>query len=164
MEHYRPTSDWQNRPDPQRRALIEPRLSLVTLGVADVERSRRFYEAGLGWKASGASVASTAFFQLGPIVLSLYGRAALAEDSGLTDAAPTGFGGISLAHNVRSRAEVDSVLARAAAAGARITKPAGDAAWGGYTGTFTDPDGHPWEVAWNPHFRLHEDGALELPR
>jgi catechol 2,3-dioxygenase-like lactoylglutathione lyase family enzyme len=141
---------------------MEPRLSLITLGVADVARSRRFYEA-LGWKASGASVASTAFFQLGPLVLSLYSRAALAEDSGLVDRGPSGFGGIGLAHNVRSRDEVDAVLAHAAAAGARITKPAFDAAWGGYIGTFTDPDGHPWEVAWNPHFRLHDDGRLELP-
>jgi catechol 2,3-dioxygenase-like lactoylglutathione lyase family enzyme len=143
---------------------MEPRLSLVTLGVADVARSRRFYEEGLGWEASGTSVASTAFFQLGPIVLSLYGRAALAEDSGLADRGSPAFGGIGLAHNVRSRAEVDAVLAHAAAAGARITKPAADAAWGGYTGTFTDPDGHPWEVAWNPHFRLRDDGTLELPR
>jgi catechol 2,3-dioxygenase-like lactoylglutathione lyase family enzyme len=140
---------------------MEPRLSLVTLGVADVARSRRFYEA-LGWRASGASAGEVAFFQLGGLALALFGRAALAADAGLPDAGP-GFGGVALAHNVRARAEVDTVLERARAAGARILTPARDTDWGGYAGYFADPDGHAWEIAWNPHFPLRADGALELP-
>ena len=140
---------------------MEPRISLVTLGVSDVARSRRFYEA-LGWKASGASVESTAFFQLGGMALSLYGRAALAEDACLPDAG-TGFGGIALAQNVRSPAEVDAVLAEAVRAGARLLKPGRKVFWGGYCGYFADPDGHPWEVAWNPAFALGPNGTLRLP-
>ncbi len=140
---------------------MEQRLSLVTLGVADVARSRRFYER-LGWKASGASNESIAFFQLGGVALALFGRAALARDAGLPGEG-RGFGGITLAHNVRTRQEVDAVLVRAKEAGARILKPAEEAFWGGYSGYFTDPDGHPWEVAWNPQFPLRDDGGLQLP-
>ena len=126
---------------------MEQRLSMVTLGVADVGRARAFYER-LGWKASAASVESTAFFQLGGMILALWGRAELAADAGIAD--PGGFGGVALAHNVRTREEVDAVLAEAQAAGARILKPAREAFWGGYTGYFQDPDGHIWEAAWNP--------------
>ena len=143
---------------------MEQSLSLVTLGVADLARSRRFYEEGLGWRASGASTGEVAFFQLGGIALALWGREALAEDARLPAPGPSGaFGGIALAHNVRTREEVDAVLARARAAGGRVLRPGEDASWGGYTGYFADPDGHLWEVAWNPHFTLREDGSLGLP-
>ncbi len=141
---------------------MEQRLSLVTLGVADLARSRRFYEEGLGWRASGASAESVVFFQLGGVALALWGREALAEDARLPGPG-SGFGDIALAHNVRTREEVDTVLARAQAAGGRILKPAEDAVWGGYTGYFADPGGHLWEVAWNPHFTLRDDGSLQLP-
>lgn len=143
---------------------MEQRLSLVTLGVADLARSRRFYEDGLGWRASGAGNAEVAFYQLGAIALALWGREELAADAGLPAPGPGGgFGGIALAHNVRTREEVDVVLAQAEAAGARLLKPGTDAVWGGYTGYFADPDGHLWEVAWNPFFALQEDGSLRLP-
>ena len=140
---------------------MEQRLSIVTLGVEDVARSRRFYE-DLGWRASGAGDDTIAFFQAGGIALALYGRAALAADAGLPDA-QSGSGGIVLAHNVRARDEADAVLARAEAAGGRILKPAEEAFWGGYSGCFADPDGHVWEVAWNPHFELTPEGELRLP-
>ncbi|MFZ5789962.1 MAG: VOC family protein [Pseudomonadota bacterium] len=140
---------------------MEPRISLVTLGVSDIARSRRFYE-GLGLKASAAGNDSVAFFQMGGIVLAVWGRGDLARDAGLPEPA-SGFGGVALAHNVRLRAEVDTVLAEAERAGGRILKPAEDAFWGGYSGYFADPDGHPWEVAWNPHFAIAPDGSLRLP-
>jgi catechol 2,3-dioxygenase-like lactoylglutathione lyase family enzyme len=143
---------------------MEQRLSLVTLGVADLARSRRFYEEGLGWRASGASTGEVAFFQLGGIALALWGREALAEDARLPGPGPGGgFGGVALAHNVRTREEVDAVLARARAAGGRVPRPGEGTSWGGCTGYFADPDGHLWEVAWNPHFTLRDDGGLRLP-
>jgi catechol 2,3-dioxygenase-like lactoylglutathione lyase family enzyme len=141
---------------------MEQRLSMVTLGVADLARSRRFYEEGLGWKAAKAGDGNVAFFQLGGVVLALWGRAALAEDARLPEAGG-GFRGLALAHNVRRREETDAILAQAEAAGGRILKPAEDTFWGGYAGYFADPDGHLWEVAWNPHFPLGEDGSLRLP-
>ncbi len=137
---------------------MEQRLSLVTLGVADLDRSRRFYEA-LGWKRGNAD-ASVVFFQIPGAALALWSRAALAEDAGVMDNG--GFGGITLAYNVRTEAEVDAVLAEARAAGATILKPAAKAFWGGYTGYFADPDGHPWEVAWNPHWSLDDEGGVHL--
>ncbi len=139
---------------------MEPRISLVTLGVADMARARRFYEA-LGWRASGAGEGVT-FFQAGGMILSLYGRAELAADAHLPDTR-TGFGGITLAYNVRDRADVDRTLDEAKEAGATILKPAEDVFWGGYSGYFADPDGHPWEVAWNPHFPIQDDGTIRLP-
>jgi catechol 2,3-dioxygenase-like lactoylglutathione lyase family enzyme len=143
---------------------MEQRLSMVTLGVADLARSRRFYEEGLGWRASGAGTEEIVFFQLGGIALALWGRDALAEDARLPAPGPGGgFGGMALAHNVRTREEVAVVLARAGAAGGRVLRPAETASWGGCTGYFADPDGHLWEVAWNPHFALQEDGSLQLP-
>jgi catechol 2,3-dioxygenase-like lactoylglutathione lyase family enzyme len=143
---------------------MEQRLSLVTLGVADLARSRRFYEEGLGWRASSASTDDVAFFQLGGIALALWGRAELAADAGLPPPGPGGgFGGVALAHNVHRREEVDAVLARARAAGGRDLRPGTGTAWGGYTGYFADPDGHLWEVAWNPFFALDADGTLRLP-
>jgi len=139
---------------------MEPRLSLVTLCVTDMARARRFYEA-LGWRASGPAEGVT-FFQAGGMIVSLYGRAEQAADANLP-AEGSGFGGIVLAHNVRERADVDRVLDEAAAAGATILKPGHDIFWGGYVGYFADPDGHPWEVAWNPGFTILEDGSVRLP-
>ena len=143
---------------------MEQRVSLITLGVADLARSRRFYETGLGWGASGAGNAEVAFYQLGGIALALWGRKDLAADAGLPPPGQAeGFSGIALAHNVRSREQVDIILARAAAAGGRLLRAGADTPWGGYTGYFADPDGHLWEVAWNPFFALDADGALRLP-
>jgi len=138
---------------------MEQRLSVVTLGVADLERARRFYE-GLGWKR-GNRHESVVFFQLNGMVLSLFSREALAEDTQVP-AAGSGFGGIVLAYNARGREDVDAVLAEAERAGARILKPAQDAFWGGYSGCFADPDGHPWEVAWNPEWELTPEGNVRL--
>jgi catechol 2,3-dioxygenase-like lactoylglutathione lyase family enzyme len=139
---------------------MEQRLSLVTLGVADLERARRFYEEGLGWRRANAH-AEVVFFQIGGAVLALWARDALAADARLPDGGAT-FSGIALAYNTRSREEVDRTLAEAEAAGATILKPAEDAFWGGYCGYFADPDGHPWEVAWNPGWTMLEDGSVRL--
>jgi catechol 2,3-dioxygenase-like lactoylglutathione lyase family enzyme len=139
---------------------VEQRVSLVTLGVTDLARARAFYER-LGWR--GQEVQQTVFFQAGPLVVVLWGRAALAADAGIDDPGTDGFGGMALARNVRSRAEVDEVLADAAAAGATVTRPAAETFYGGYAGCFTDPDGHVWEIAHNPGFSLGADGALALP-
>ena len=139
---------------------MEQRLSLVTLGVADLERARRFYEDGLGWRR-GNDHPEVVFYQLGGMVLALFSREALAADARIP-AEGSGFGGITLAYNARTRAEVDAVLAQAEAAGAKILKPAEDAFWGGYSGYFADPDGHPWEVAWNPEWTLADDGSVRL--
>jgi catechol 2,3-dioxygenase-like lactoylglutathione lyase family enzyme len=139
---------------------MEQRISLVTLGVADVGRAKAFYEA-LGWH--GKEVQETVFVQAGGMALVLWGRDKLALDCGLEPGPPGGFGGIALAHNVRSRPEVDDVIAAARAAGATITKPPGETFYGGYAGVFLDPDGHAWEIAHNPGFTLAEDGSLRLP-
>ena len=139
---------------------MEQRLSLVTLGVSDLGRARRFYEA-LGWQSGAAPDDDVVFFRAGGTVLALWGRAELAEDSGVEDGG--GWGGVTLAHNVRSPEEVDAVLADAERAGATITRAAGPAFWGGYTGVFTDPDGHAWEVAHNPHWTFAADGSVILP-
>jgi catechol 2,3-dioxygenase-like lactoylglutathione lyase family enzyme len=141
---------------------MEQRLSLVTLGVADVARAQRFYEA-LGWRRGGGvddENDPVTFFQLGGVVLALWGRDKLAEDSTVPDGG--GWGGVTLAHNVRSPEEVDAVLEQAAGAGARIGRPGAATFWGGYSGVFVDPDGHPWEVAHNPHWTVHEDGRTTL--
>lgn len=140
---------------------MRPRLNLVTLGVADVGRSRRFYET-LGFKASSASVESTTFFEAGGVVLALFGRAALAEDAHVADSKP-GFSGVSLAQCCPDEAEVDAVLAEAVAAGATLLKPGQKVFWGGYSGYFADPDGHVWEVAHNPFFPLDDNGVVQLP-
>ncbi len=142
---------------------MEARISLVTLGVADLQRSLRFYRDGLGWTLSSASGGDVAFFHTGGAILALYPRELLAADANLP-AAGSGFGGITLAHNVASKELVDAALAQAAAAGGTILKPAQDAFWGGYSGYFADPDGYPWEVAWNPHFPLAADGSVQLPK
>jgi catechol 2,3-dioxygenase-like lactoylglutathione lyase family enzyme len=138
---------------------MEQRVSLVTIGVADVDRARRFYEA-LGWRA-GLDVEETVFFQAGGMIVTLWGRAKLAEDSGVVDGG--GWGGITLAHNVRSTEDVDRVTAEARAAGATIVREPAETFYGGYAGVFLDPDGHPWEVAWNPGFPLADDGSISLP-
>ncbi|MDA0787527.1 MAG: VOC family protein [Proteobacteria bacterium] len=142
---------------------MEQRLSLITLGVADLDRSRTFYGDGLGWTPSKLGSDAVVFFQAAGVVFGLYGREALAADAGLPDAEGSGFRGVSLAYNTRSREEVDDVLALAESAGARITKPAEEAFWGGYSGYFADPDGHLWEVAWNPGFDIDAAGHVRLP-
>ena len=139
---------------------MEQRISLITLGVADISRARTFYER-LGWH--GQELEETVFFQAGGMALILWGRAKLADDSGVADTAGSGFDGVVLAHNLRSLAEVDALLASAATAGAEITRPAGETFYGGYAGCFRDPDGHIWEIAWNPGFTLGPDGSLVLP-
>jgi catechol 2,3-dioxygenase-like lactoylglutathione lyase family enzyme len=137
---------------------MEQRLSLVTLGVADVRRSRRFYEA-LGWVGESPDD-EVVFFQAGGMVVALWSRALLAEDSTVADGG--GWGGITLAHNARSPEEVDAVLAEAEAAGATIGRAGAPTDWGGYSGVFVDPDGHPWEIAHNPHWPIAEDGTVRL--
>lgn len=140
---------------------MEPRLSLVTLGVRDLSRARRFYEA-LGWR--GQEVEETVFFQAGGLALVLWGRDLLAADCGMRDTLDrVGFGGIALAHDVRTRAQVDEALSDAQRAGAVVTRPAADTPYGGYAGVFTDPDGHPWEVSCNPGLPMAEDGSITVP-
>ncbi len=139
---------------------MEQRVSLVTLGVADVSRARAFYE-GLGWTTSAAPDDDIVFFQAGGMIVALWGREELAEDSAVEDRG--GWGGITLAYNTGSPAEVDGVLAEAAAAGGTIGRPGAETFWGGYSGLFFDPDGHAWEVAHNPHWTLADDGSVRLP-
>ncbi|MFD5512724.1 VOC family protein [Streptomyces sp. NPDC127051] len=139
---------------------MEQRISLVTLGVADLARAKSFY-ATLGWR--GTEVEETVFHQAGGLALVLWDRGKLAADCGLPDTPKAGFGGIALAHNVRTDAEVDTVLEAAAKAGGTVTRPAALNATGFCSGVFTDPDGHAWEVAHNLGFTLTEDGSLVLP-
>ena len=139
---------------------MEQRLSVVTLGVADLARSRQFYEQGLGWKRGNAND-DVVFYQLNGMVLALFSRTELAKDAHVR-ADGHGFGGIALALCARSRDEVDDILVQAKRAGARILKPAEDAFWGGYSGYFADPDGHPWEIAWNPFWTLTPEGNVKL--
>ncbi|GAA2110962.1 VOC family protein [Microlunatus panaciterrae] len=138
---------------------MEQRISLITLGVRNLDRARGFYQA-LGWKASGPASADVVFFQAGGLVLALWDRTQLAEDSAVVDTG--GWGGVTLAHNVRSPAEVDEVLATATAAGGTLGRAGAETFWGGYSGIFLDPDGHPWEVAHNPDWTLAEDGSVRL--
>jgi catechol 2,3-dioxygenase-like lactoylglutathione lyase family enzyme len=139
---------------------VEQRFSLVTLGVSDLARARAFYEA-VGWTTRAAPDDDVVFFQAGGVILALWGRGELAEDSGVEDGG--GWGGVALAHNVRSPEEVDRVIAEAEAAGAQIPRHGGETFWGGYSGIFVDPDGHPWEVAHNPHWTIEDDGSITLP-
>lgn len=140
---------------------MEQRVSIITLGVKDLARSRRFYEE-LGW-SGGQEVEATVFFQAGGQAIVLWGREKLAADAGLTDDVGCSFGGIVLAHNVRSAEEVDQVVGLAASAGADVTRSPGKTFYGGYAGCFRDPDGHVWEVAFNPGFPLDENGNLTVP-
>jgi predicted lactoylglutathione lyase len=137
---------------------MDQRLSLVTLGVADVVRARNFYEA-LGWSGESPD-GEVVFFQAGGMIVALWDRGKLAEDSGVADNG--GWGGVALGYCADSPATVDTLLAQAQAAGAVITRPAAQAFWGGYSGMFVDPDGHPWEVAHNPFWTLHADGSVTL--
>jgi uncharacterized protein len=139
---------------------VEQRISLTTLGVRDLARARAFYEA-LGWTTRAESGDDVVFFQSGGMVLALWDRAKLAEDSGVADSG--GWGGVTLAHNVRSPEEVDAVVEEARAAGANIVREPAETFWGGYSAAFTDPEGHPWEIAHNPRWTIRDDGSVELP-
>jgi uncharacterized protein len=138
---------------------MEQRISLITLGVADVPAARAFYDA-LGWTCDTDPALDVAFFQLGGVVLAVWDRRQLTEDSTVTDRG--GFGGVTLAYNVRAPEEVDAVLTEAEAAGATIGRPGAKTFWGGYSGVFVDPDGHPWEVAHNPHWTIEADGSVRI--
>jgi uncharacterized protein len=141
---------------------MTPRISIVTLGVEDLERARSFYEDGLGWPVSSDSGGDIVFLRLGGTILALYPYENLAEETGLPANRGVGFGGITLAQNFKTREEVDQVMARAEAAGARVLAEPVDRFWGGYSGYFADPDGYPWEIAWGPNFEYNEDGSLQL--
>ncbi|MEA2704048.1 MAG: uncharacterized protein QOD63_1993 [Actinomycetota bacterium] len=138
---------------------MEQRLSLVTLGVRDLGRARAFYEA-LGWRSDAGPDDDVVFFQAGGMIVALWDRAKLAEDSAVGDGG--GWGGVTLAYNTRSAEEVDSVVAEARAAGATVGKEPGPTFWGGYSAVFLDPDGHPWEVAHNPFWTIGDDGSVTL--
>ena len=139
---------------------MDQRVSVITLGVNDLARARSFYEA-LGWRPTGAKLDDDVFFfQAGGLVLALWDRAKLAEDSVVSDEG--GWGGVTLAHNVRSPDEVDDILRAASEAGAKIGRWGAETFWGGYSGVFIDPDGHPWEIAHNPGWSLRDDGSVQL--
>lgn len=138
---------------------MEQRVSVVTLGVTDLDRARAFYEA-LGWSSPSTPEDGVVFFPSGGMVLALWSRTLLEEDSVVTDTG--GWGGVTMAHNVRSPEEVDAVLEEAEAAGATIARRGASTFWGGYTGIFIDPDGHPWEVAHNPFWQMDEAGAITI--
>jgi catechol 2,3-dioxygenase-like lactoylglutathione lyase family enzyme len=139
---------------------VDPRITIVTLGVRDLARSRRFYADGLGWRPAKGSSDDIVFFSVGAIILALYPLDALAKDAHLD--VGSGFGGITLAQNVRTLGEVDAALAAAVAAGGKMLRPAQRVFWGGYSGYFADPDGHPWEVAHHPHWELDDQGQVKL--
>jgi uncharacterized protein len=140
---------------------MEQRVSLITLGVRDLARARRFYEA-LGWTTRAEPGDDVVFFQAGGCVVALWGREQLAEDSGVEDSG--GWGGVTLAHNVRSPVEVDAIVEEARAAGADIVREPAATFWGGYSAALLDPEGHAWEIAHNPRWEIREDGSVELPR
>ena len=139
---------------------MEQRLSLITFGVTDLDRARSFYEA-LGWKSGSAPDNDVVFFQAGGMVIGLWDRKKLAEDSVVTDTG--GWGGMTPAYCTRSQEEVDEVIEQARSAGATIGREPAETFWGGYSGIFIDPDGHPWEVAYNSRWNLAEDGSVTLP-
>jgi uncharacterized protein len=139
---------------------MEQRLSLVTLGISDLERSRKFYES-LGWTTRAEEGDDVVFFQAGCMVVALWDRAKLAEDSEVSDSG--GWGGVTLAYNTRTTDEVDRVIEEARKAGGEIGREPDETFWGGYSAVFIDPDGHPWEVAHNPHWTIEEDGSVTLP-
>jgi predicted lactoylglutathione lyase len=138
---------------------MEQRVSLITLGVTDLGRARAFYEA-LGWTTNAAPDDDVVFFQAGGMIVALWSRTELATDTAVEDSG--GWGGVTLAHNERSPAEVDAVLAEAEAAGATIARVGAETFWGGYSGVFVDPDGHAWEIAHNPHWTIRDDGSVTL--
>jgi uncharacterized protein len=139
---------------------MEQRITAITLGVDDLDRAKAFYEA-LGWRSNTPPELEVAFFQAGGMVLALWDREKIAADSGVQIG--SGYGGVTLAYNGRSPAEVDAVIADARAAGATITREPGETFWGGYAGVFVDLDGYPWEVAHNQDWALAEDGSVTLP-
>jgi uncharacterized protein len=141
---------------------MEQRVSLITLGVEDLARATAFYEA-LGWKRGFRAAEGVSFFQIGGIILSLWSQESLAEDAGVAARTDRGFRGVALAHNVRERNEVDAVVAALEAAGGTVTKPPEEKVWGFYGAYVADPDGHLWEIAWNPSFAIAEDGGIKLP-
>jgi catechol 2,3-dioxygenase-like lactoylglutathione lyase family enzyme len=141
---------------------MRQKISLITFGVKDLQRSLNFYEKGLGWKKSAASQDNIAFFPMGGIVFALYSRDLLAEDA-LLDPAGSGFSGITLSHNAKSEEEVDNVLKEVESLGAKILKPGQKVFWGGYSGYFSDPDGHIIEVAYNPFWKMDENDNILLP-
>ena len=147
-----------NEPGP-----LEQRLSLITLGVSDLERSTRFYQDVLGWRPAAVGGGSVTFFQLNGVVLGLFPRTELAADAGVDGLESGGFSRVALAYNVRERDDVDRVLAHVRREGAQLVKSAEDAFWGGRSGYFADPDGFLWEVAWNSGFPIREDGSIEIP-
>jgi len=138
---------------------MKQRLNVITLGVTDLERARRFYEA-LGWTTGADPGDDVVFFQAGEMVVALWDRARLAADSCVEEA--PGWGGVTLAVNFGSREEVDAVTEEARAAGARIGREPAETFWGGYNAVFIDPDGHPWEVAHNPHWTVTKEGGVKL--
>jgi catechol 2,3-dioxygenase-like lactoylglutathione lyase family enzyme len=138
---------------------VKQRVSLITLGARDLGRARSFYEA-LGWRTGAATGDDVVFFQAGDMIVALWDRARLAEDSAVADSG--GWGGVALALNVGSPAEVDAVIEEARGAGATIGREPAETFWGGYSGVFLDPEGHPWEVAHNPHWTIAEDGGVRL--
>ncbi len=142
--------------------LMEQRISVITLAVGDLGAARKFYEQGLGWKASAASNEGIVFFQMNGFVFSLYPRADFAAETGRRSP-EAGADGIALAHNTRAKEQVDELLAAAVEAGGKLLKAAEEAVWGGYSGYFADLDGHSWEVAWNPHWPIAPDGTIHLP-
>jgi uncharacterized protein len=139
---------------------MEQRISLITLGVADVSRAFAFYQR-LGWR--GQEVEETVFFQIGGIALVLWHEDKLSDDAGLERPSGSGFRGVALAHNVRRKDEVDAIVAAAHAAGGTVTRAPADTFYGGYAGYFADLDGHVWEIAYNPGFALSEDGSITIP-
>ncbi len=138
---------------------MDQRVSVITLGVDDLEQARRFYEQ-LGWHSDTSPELDVVFFQCGGMVLALWDREKNAEDSGV--GLGSGYGGITLAYNVGSPGEVDDVIEQARQAGATISREPGETFWGGYSGVFVDPGGYPWEVAHNPHWALDEAGNVKL--
>ena len=144
---------------------MEPRISLVTLGVDDLDRAAAFY-AAMGLSRNGKFTDGVAFYQMGGLILALWPRAELARDAGLSAGAGarSGFSGVALAYNTRSEDEVAQVLAMAGKAGGRVLKPAGRAVWGGMQGYFEDTEGNLWEVAHNPDFAIDEEGRISLPQ
>jgi len=143
---------------------MEQRVSLITLGVADLDRSRRFYEQGLGWQMTEMVEGQVVFYQLSNgLALGLFGRKDLIKDGQFDDDNGATFAGLTLAYNARSEEEVDQVMAEAEKAGAKIQKAAEKVFWGGYSGYFRDPDGHAWEVAFNPFREIDATGNLKIP-
>jgi predicted lactoylglutathione lyase len=156
---YSLLAGWLADATPAKMRPVEQRVSLITLGVAALDRSRAFYEA-IGWKTNAGPDDDVVFFQAGGMVVALWDRARLAEDSGVEDSG--GWGGVTLAHNVHSPDEVNEVVESARAAGATIPREPGTTFWGGYSGVFVDPDGHPWEIAHNPRWTIADDGSVSL--